>query len=262
MPNTLISLSHHGLLKISGSDAQKFLQGQLTCDVTKLQDTTSCMGAHCNPQGRIISLFYLFQWQEAYYLVMLREMIPIALHALKKYAIFYKTELNDVSNLFEIVGMTTTNTLVTNSIVTIPVTATRHMIIREKQENTEPEKFHAHDDEWLCLDITDGIPHIHPATSSKFLPHELNLPALHAVSFDKGCYTGQEIIARMHYRGKLKQQLKSIILTEPLPQPPIIGADLSQQLGDQQKMIGTIVDVCPQHPGYNQYHVLMVTNIS
>ena len=90
-------LSDLGLIKIQGNDAKKFLQGQLTCDLDSVTAGHSIMGAHCNQQGRVISLFYLFALANAYYLLMQRTMIPIAMAVLKKYAVFFKTEMMDVS---------------------------------------------------------------------------------------------------------------------------------------------------------------------
>ena len=156
-----------GLLKVAGPDAKKLLQGQLTCNLDDVSSTNSTLGAHCNPQGRVISLFRLFMHQNAYYLYMPKSLVATALAALKKYAVFYKVELTDASEE-----------------------------IKTLQTRLEP-----------YADIAKGIPAIYPATSGKFLPHDLNLPNLHAVSFDKGCYTGQEIIARMHYRGTPKNHL-------------------------------------------------------
>lgn len=157
-----------GLLKVSGSDAKKLLQGQLTCDVNNVASTQPQLGAHCNPQGRIISLFYLFNYQDNYYLQMPRDMIDIALKALKKYAPFFKVELTDASDESNIIGSLGSH---------------------------------------LPTFLENGVAMIYPETSGVFLPHEINLPQLNGVSFNKGCYTGQEIIARMHYRGKLKNQL-------------------------------------------------------
>jgi hypothetical protein len=182
-----------GLLKISGTDAKKFLQGQLTCN---MEDVTSQghLAAHCNPQGRIISLFHIFLHQNNYYLLMPVNMVPIAIAALKKYAVFYKVGLESIP------------------LSELPFPA---------------------------LDTT-GIPAIYPETSGKFLPHELNLHQLNAISFDKGCYTGQEIIARMHYRGKLKKHLyQAIVNTSAAPLP---GTEV-YYLSDQSKQPGgTIVD--------------------
>src|SRR5579863_4135955 len=87
----------YGLLKVSGPDAKKFLQGQLTCNLEEVSDSQSRLGAHCNPQGRVLFLFRLFCFQNAYYLVMPREMPAIALRCLKKYAPFFKLELSEAT---------------------------------------------------------------------------------------------------------------------------------------------------------------------
>jgi folate-binding Fe-S cluster repair protein YgfZ len=96
--NTIINLRHLGHLCISGPDAKKFLQGQLTCNLDEITPTNSTLGAHCNPQGRVISLFRLFIFLDNYYLQMPREMIPIAQKALQKYAVFFKVKLSDASD--------------------------------------------------------------------------------------------------------------------------------------------------------------------
>src|SRR3990167_1134226 len=101
MPETL---STYGLLKVSGIDAKKLLQGQLTCHMDEITETEYRLAAHCNPQGRVISLFYVFMQQNAYYLLMPISMLDIALNALKKYAVFYKVELTNVSEHFTAIG--------------------------------------------------------------------------------------------------------------------------------------------------------------
>src|SRR3990167_2100921 len=93
------------IIKISGKDAKRFLQGQLTCHLEDINQHSSHIGAHCNPQGRIIFLFRLFQCQDGYYLVLPLGMADIALRALKKYAVFFKVQLDDVSSSFVIAGL-------------------------------------------------------------------------------------------------------------------------------------------------------------
>jgi len=195
-----------GWLKVSGIDAKKLLQGQLTCDVDKLPPEGS-LGAHCNPQGRIISLFWLFRIDPDYYLQMPQSLVAIALKALQKYAVFYQVTLSDVSEAPE-----------------MPFKPT--------------DKY---------TDILSTIPAIYPETSEKFLPHDLNLPLLGAVSFDKGCYTGQEIIARMQYLGKSKNHLSRITL--PLATHPIRGTDLEHY--------GQVVDY--YQIDYTTYEILILT---
>lgn len=203
------SLANAGLLKISGIDAKKFLQGQLTCHLDEVIDTKARLAAHCNPQGRIISLFHIFRQNDDYYLLMRREMIPIAMAALKKYAVFYKVTLIEES-----LGKTPIPTITTPS-----------------------------------------FPAIYPETSGKFLPHELNLHLFNAISFDKGCYTGQEIIARMHYRGKLKTHLyQATVVSQLKPKP---GTDVYYQTDGTILEGGTIIDSSAEMTD-NHYTVWLV----
>lgn len=195
-----------GLLEISGEQAKKFLQGQLTCNMDEVTPESPHLAAHCNPQGRVISLFYLFLRDDHYFLQMPREMIPIALQALKKYAVFFKVKLTDVSD--------------------------EQRIEKNSKEN---------------------IPMIYPETSEQFLPHDLNLPALGAVSFNKGCYTGQEIIARMHYRGKLKNQLyRAKVNTQS---KPVRGSTIYSK----GEMCGNLVDFFEVNKG--QYEVFVIARL-
>jgi folate-binding protein YgfZ len=205
-----------GLLKISGIDAKKFLQGQLTCDVEAISEKTHSLGAHCNPQGRVISLFRLHQHQGAYYLLMSRDLVPITLNALKKYAVFFKVELTD---------------------------ATDKLAELSKTINLETYR-----------DILHGIPAIYPETSGKFLPHDLNLHESNTIDFHKGCYTGQEIIARMHYKATRKNHLYHATINRNINVKP--GEDIYNL---NHNIVGTIVDAIDlgQH-----YYVLLITDSS
>ena len=198
----LPNVTQDGLLKVSGTDAKKLLQGQLTCNLDRVSVDTSCLGALCNQQGRVISLFRLIQHQDDYYLFMRRLMVPITLAALKKYAVFYKVELTDISDAIA----TLKNTL-------------------------RLEKY---------ADIKHRLPAIYPETSGKFLPHDINLLHHEAISLDKGCYTGQEIIARMHYKAKLKKHLYATSIQSTLPVLP--GMDVYSEQDHVKQMIGTIAD--------------------
>ncbi|MES2219188.1 MAG: hypothetical protein V4501_12355 [Pseudomonadota bacterium] len=212
-------LSHLGLLKVAGIDAKKLLQGQLTCNLDELVTGASQLGAHCNPQGRVLSLFRIIAPAEGcYYLEMPAELLPIALLALKKYAMFYKVELSDASA--ELAQVSDAATLSVNA--------------------------------WKTSNINAGIPTIYAATTGKLLPHEINLPELNAVSFNKGCFTGQEIIARMHYRGQLKKRMyRARATSKNTPQP---GADIYAATGPA----GTVVDSC-QETG-DSYQLLIIAS--
>lgn len=203
-----------GLLCVEGVDSKKFLQGQLTCNLDEMISKKLQLGAHCNPQGRIISLFHIFLQDDKYFLLMPLELIPIAIAALKKYAVFFKVNLTDAQD-------------------------------KEIIQQIIPSEI-----EWKKQNIQQKIPAIYPETSEKFLPHEVNLPELNGVSFNKGCYTGQEIIARMQYKGKLKTHL----YLGKTQHPPTRGAEIYSTKGPT----GNVVDYIDL--GYNNYHLLFTAN--
>ncbi len=206
------------LIKISGEGSKKLLQGQLTCNLDELAPMQ--LSAHCNPQGRIISLFYLIPHHENYYLLLPSSMNAIATNALKKYAVFFKVSLTDASNEL-------------------------HAITKISESDITP---------WKTNNIAAGIPMIYPETSEKLLPHEINLQLLNAISFDKGCYTGQEIIARMQYRGKLKNHMYRVNFTSVTT--PNIGAEIY----NQSNACGSIVDFVTT--AQNHYEALVVAPIT
>ncbi len=189
-------LTSYGILALQGQDAEKFLQGQLTADVSTLTLGEGKLAAHCQPQGRVISLFVLFRTENIYYLAMPKSIMPLALAALKKYAVFYKVTFSEATDLSLGLSNATHPTALANA----ALKPTLYLSLTHDKLNSTEE----------CakrLLMQHGIPSLTPETSGQFLPHELNLIALNAVSFSKGCYTGQEIVARMEYRGTLKKAL-------------------------------------------------------
>lgn len=265
--HSICHLTDLGLLRIDGREAKKFLQGQLTCHLEEITLTQSRMGAHCNPQGRVLSLFYIFMVENAYYLLMPRSLISIAMIALQKYAVFYQAELTDISTDFIIMGyigdkktLEEKNKEAAYTIIQIqdaPVIE-RYLLIGNKKIMKELEDALCQfaplpPNQWKHLDLCAGIPAIYPETSTKFLPHEINLDKLGAIHLNKGCYTGQEIIARMHYKAKLKNHLYLAQISNSATLLP--GTDIYSLHGEEIKASGMIVDVCLPHN-----EVLLVTD--
>ncbi len=266
MHNKIFDLTPLGFLKITGIDAKKFLQGQLTCNLDEINSSQSRKGAHCNPKGRIISFFHLFLFNNDYYLQMPRELIPLAMQALQKYAVFFKVKLIDASDTLKQLGylgdaLPNTPEHINEQfshdtfvVIRLAGEPARYQFIGEEaaidtlknQFNIPLRDFN----DWKALDITHKIPAIYPETSEKFLPHDLGLPELHAVSFNKGCYTGQEIIARMQYRGKLKNHLR--LGKTRMESVPIRGTDIYLE----DKSMGCIVDFC--QIDYTNYQLLII----
>lgn len=210
-----LRLIDRGLIKVIGPAAEKFLQGLVTCDVRTIKTETSsdvtklsCLGAHCNAKGRILFTFRLFYSEESYFLSLPKNQVAFAIEALKKYAVFSKVSIDDMS---EAVSQ---DTLIAGD--RMP-----HLIDFEQ---------------WKLRDIEAGIAEIYPETREQFTPHELNYHQLGGVSFDKGCYIGQEIVARMHYLGKLKTEL--VLADFSAGTPPVRGEKIFYAAENQSPQLG------------------------
>lgn len=244
MPNSdILHLAEYGLLTISGPKAEQLLQGQVSCDVSKITCDQGSLGVHCNPKGRAIYMFFITRIGDNFFLVMPKSMLEIAKKTLGKYAPFYKVDISE-STEYAILGgyhNISENTAATIQLPTNDNRAIALSPLKMQQDATN---------EWQLQNILAGIPMIYQETTEVFLPHELNLQNLHALNFDKGCYTGQEIIARMHYRAKLKTKV-CLALAEKHYEP---GLEL---LNAEQKRIATVIDcsIATQ----NNYHALLIT---
>lgn len=238
--------SCYGLLQIEGPDAIKFLQGQVTCDVTLATRHQGLYGAHCNPKGRILFSFYLFQRTDnCLWLIVPAAQVQQAIKDLQKYSVFSKVKINDISNLFPL-------KLLKSSATELPldqqiIHQDDNGFIRQRSGNyweiggtpdlnrLPGDLLEADNEEWKHLDIQQGIAHVYPETRELFTPEEINYTLIEAVSFRKGCYTGQEIVARMHYKGKHKRHVHRFLLnaTElPLPGTAVLSANSAQKIGE------------------------------
>lgn len=253
---SITALSHLGALSISGIDAQTFLQGQVTTNMNDITAEQSRLGAHCNLKGRMQSLFRIVPFHHpenipAYLLIMPLTMVPLALTNFKKYALFSKVQCENISEKINIYGMNETSiTEVTQilqmNIDTLPVegcitqpnfTVCRvpGMTARYELYSTIPFALETSpSDTWELQDIQAGLPMVYPNTVDTLLPHHVNLVALQGIGFNKGCYLGQEVIARMHYKGKIKKHMyhatAALTTQDALPEPgtPVIIAGSSE----------------------------------
>lgn len=242
------------LIKISGIDAQSFLQGQVTCDMREISAQQSKLGAICNIQGRVITTFRVFLYQENYYLSLPASMTTVVLQHLKKYGAFSKVTIKEAKTDFlhlGIVGDVITQ-IEPSLLKTAPqqidaaLTTNDYVIIRVPgitprwEVFTKKTDFNPHDnnqDGWKLFDLQAGIPDIYPETSEMFTPQMINYPELNGVSFNKGCYLGQEIIARTHYLGKAKRKMVKLTLNcDSMPKPG------NKLLDENNEEIGVIVD--------------------
>jgi folate-binding protein YgfZ len=236
------TLSHEGVLAVRGADAGKFLQGQLTCNINYLSDNLSSLGARCTQKGRMQSSFRILLESDGVLLAMATELLEPQLADLKKYAVFSKSKLTDESAAWVRFGLdhgdvalsslglelpADTDSVVRNDgLIAIRVSPQRaELWVAADQAASIKDKLSAlltegELNQWLLGQIRAGIGQVMPSTRELFIPQMLNLQAVGGVSFKKGCYTGQEIVARMQYLGKLKRRLYRLQLEgSELPEP-------------------------------------------
>jgi folate-binding protein YgfZ len=263
-------LSQQGLISFSGDDAQTFLHNQLSCDVSALTATRSTYGAYCTPKGRMLASFLLWRSEQGFLMQLpssLREPIQ---KQLSKFILRSKVKATDTSGDWTLIGVVGKDAAAlvqrevgqapqglhevahTSDAMVIRLPGERFEIVAAKEKafrivealgvgtgKTDPEY-------WEWLDIRAGVPTITPATQEAFVPQMVNLDLIGGVSFEKGCYPGQEIVARMHYRGTLKQRmfLANIAGTEkPRPGDRLYSPDFGEQAS------GTIVNAARSPDG-------------
>ena len=221
-------LTHLGLIQLEGKDARQFLQGQVTCDVMFLSKDNSIFGARCTPKGRTLTNFQLHETcDDKLLMIMHRSLISLVIKDLSKYAAFFKVDLIDATELYAIFGLV-------HIALDHQFDVSSSFSYKDGRELVAVAGDHAIDlwnelsdistvagyNLWETLNIQSGIPVLQKETSGSFIPQMLNLDHLDAISFTKGCYTGQEVVARMRYLGKLKRKMYRIIRTSDKFVPP------------------------------------------
>ena len=258
----LATLTNKQLLLVKGPDAGKFLQGQVTCDVKELNEPVTRLGAQCNPKGRILLSFRALQMNnETIALRLPASMMESAQKTLGKYIVFSKAKLQDGGNDFALFGLFGDSAaavastffqqlpttyegwiekdgsyliqLAANRFECWVATATVDSFLDAIEKQTQ--KVSA--DEWQLLDIAAGIGEVYPESYELFTPQELNYQLVNGINFRKGCYTGQEIVARLHYRGKLKRHMYRFEYKNDQIPPP--GTTIINSLSGQNA--GTVV---------------------
>lgn len=255
----IIAPLRRGWLELSGADCRKFLQGQVTCDIEKLTDKNLLRGAHCTPKGRMVFTFVATAPRENSVRMLLAPDITAAAHAaLKKYGVFFKTQIADVSRNFLCLAMAGPG--IPDKLQKIcgqPLEVdSRHIVDSCELLRTGDQYFlltgeadklmyFLHRNKLDAVLVGEPLAHLHSinagiaevteSTREMFIPQMLNLDAQNYISFRKGCYTGQEIVARAHYRGAVKRRMYLIKLSGQTL--PLAGAEIRDA---QQKVIGNI----------------------
>lgn len=275
-------LSHLGLIRAEGADTENFLQGQLSNDVRLVTDGRSQLSAYCNPKGRMLAILRLFKRDNAYFLQLPLALLEPTLKRLSMFVLRAKVKLQAEPELIGL-GLSGPNAaaLMENvwgpfahevdacrtqngiTVICLPGKSPRYALLgsvaslqpvwQRLTSAATPVGAHA----WRWLDIQAGLPTVLPGTVEEFVPQMANLELVGGVSFKKGCYPGQEIVARMHYLGRLKQRMIGAHVqsaTCPLPGAPIYAADFPGQSA------GKVVDAQPAPSG--GYDLLAVVQTS
>lgn len=260
----MADLSHLALIQVSGEDAESFLLGQFTNDLQAVDQSHSQLSAYCTPKGRMLAIFRIYANDSGYLLQMPADIAAAIVPRLRMYVMRSKVVLEQADNLVGIgvagtgveqalesvmgnVPQQTNDSLQHKEIVVtrLPGDRPRFSIITDTEnalsmwqrlvQTLTPVGSAA----WSWLEIEAGQPIVLPETVEAFVPQMTNLDLIDGINFKKGCYPGQEIVARMQYLGKLKQRMISAHL--PVNEAPRPGDRLFAP-GFRDQSVGTVVD--------------------
>ena len=264
LPLTLMTLDDWALATLTGADAEKYLQGQVTADVAQLTEHQHLLAAHCDPKGKMWSNLRLFRRQDGFALIERRSLRDAQLTELKKYAVFSKVTIapDDEHVLLGVAGFQARAALKNlfselpdaekqvvsegaTSILWFEHPAERFLLVTDAataERVTEALRGEAqlnNSQQWLALNIEAGLPVIDAVNSAQFIPQATNIQALGGISFKKGCYTGQEMVARAKFRGANKRALWT--LSGRASRVPEAGEDLELKMGENWRRTGTVL---------------------
>ena len=228
--NKFIVLDKTSTIKVEGDDRIQFLQGQLTQDINLISQSKALYAGFCNPKGRLLAFMLCYAAYDAIHIQLDSSIKESILKKLKMYVLRAKVSLNLLEDTFTLIGFVGSQALIERDIkipknhldivqcddliiMRIGQDGERYQLMGEAFKVSEFIKLNFAKystmsvDDWNNLDILDGIPDIYPTTQEAFIPQSLNMDLIEGINFKKGCYTGQEIVARTHYLGKVKRRM-------------------------------------------------------
>ncbi|KTC86693.1 YgfZ/GcvT domain-containing protein [Legionella brunensis] len=260
--NYLFELANLGILSIVGEGAQEFLQGQLTCDLRQVTINSMRQGAQCNLKGRILTLLDVIYWHH-FQLILPSDLFSETQNSLTKTAMLSRVKI-EPNHSCQIFGFYLNNprdilpfdielpaeqfsVKQTEEFVSYCLGDNLYILVAKKEKAealVNPFRQTAQyrgSLAWHYLQLSNKQLQIYPETRGLFLPHRLDLHLSNHISFEKGCYKGQEIIARTHYKAKLKHGLR--LFTIESKEPLFAGKKLFDLSG--KKEVGELIDFCP-----------------
>jgi folate-binding protein YgfZ len=228
--NKFIILDKTSTIKVEGDDRVHFLQGQLTQDINLISQNKALYAGFCNPKGRMLAFMLCYLNHESIHIQIDSSVQEFILQKLKMYILRAKVSLKLANDTFTCIGFVGSKALLTKKIqppknyldiiqsddimiMRLGKDDDRYQLMGETSKVNKFMKLNFSEysamsfDNWNNLNILDGIPDIYPPTQNAFIPQSLNMDLIEGINFKKGCYTGQEIIARTHYLGKVKRRM-------------------------------------------------------
>lgn len=251
----IASLEHIGCIRATGADVQNFLQGQLSNDITQLQDKFVQISAYCNPKGRMLAQFLVLPDGTDYLLLLPRAILEPTLKRLRMFVLRSQVTLSDESDQLICLGLAGSDLSAKTTLALpvedydltrnekvlaarLPAPIPRYLLVapfeaaKQLWQDQSKELTATDQHVWHWLDIQAGLPVIQPQTVEEFVPQMVNLELINGVNFKKGCYPGQEIVARMHYLGKPKRRMHRFSVAQAPPPAP--GTDIYVADGNGQ----------------------------
>jgi len=268
--NQYIPLPQLSVLNISGSEAGSFLQNLLTNDVNALLINQSQLSGFCNAKGRLFSVFRLIRRESSYQIILPQTMGTLLKQRLSMFILRSKVSITDISDSVHCIAFLPANTTAISTLeiaaeditqydlndtqVHFAVIPDSHIdevlnILQSQDWQLRPESF------WELREMNAGLPTIQPETKEKFTPQQVNLDLVSGVSFNKGCYPGQEVVARLHYLGKPSRRM--FLAEAAIDNLPLAGEEIATKTGD---VAGHIVRVDRNTP--NTVQLLLSLKLS
>jgi len=241
----MVSLPYLTSLRLSGDDAGDFLHNQLSADILALSVGESTFACYCEPKGRVLALMLVNRNDDDYLVVMSATLAESVCKRLKIYVMRAKVEI-EVLEMFAVVGAPSDNEqTLDGQIARVSIPDSDNIFLLTSDPTaliTDPAKA----DEWKLVELRTGITWLCPETSGQFLPQMLGYDQIGAVNFRKGCYPGQEIVARTHYLGKVKRHPRLLCTTAMICPTPLEKIEI---LSSDQSYSAVITDCCHREDG-------------
>jgi folate-binding protein YgfZ len=259
LENKYIHLNTNSTIKVEGDDRVQFLQGQLTQDINLITQHKALFSGFCNPKGRVLAFMLCYMDQATIHIQIDSSIEESILRRLKMYILRSKVSMSLLGDQFTCIGFMGSEALLKQGIQApksyLDIVRSHDVMIMRVGKNTErfqlmgeaskvnsfmqlnlPEYTSMSIESWNNLNILDGVPDIYPSTQEAFIPQSLNMDLMDGINFKKGCYTGQEIVARTHYLGKVKRRMYRAFIES---QEALTPGD--QILNEKKEAIGQLV---------------------